>query len=171
VIGSRAGNANPKTIESEEIMNKITPFLWFDSNAEEAAEFYLTIIPGSRKIDELRVTEAGPGPEGSLLVIDLELNGQQVTFLNGGPAHQLTEAFSFTVRCETQEEIDSYWFKLGDGGKELGCGWMKDKFGLCWQIVPSNLPELLRHPEAMRAMMGMMKMDIAALEQAASQPQ
>lgn len=151
-------------------MNKITPFLWFDSNAEQAADFYLSIFPNSRKIYELLVTEAGPGPVGSVLTIDLELDGQQVTFLNGGPAHQLTEAFSFTVRCDTQEEIDGYWSKLGDQGKELGCGWLRDKFGMCWQIVPAKIMELVSHPNAMRAMMGMMKMDIAALEQAAQQP-
>jgi len=151
--------------------NKITPFLWFNNNAEDAANFYLTVFPNSRKLNELRVTEAGPGPVGSLLAIDIELNGQQVTFLDGGPAHQLSEAFSFTVECETQAEIDSYWKKLGDGGTELGCGWLKDKFGLCWQIVPVKLYEMLAHPAAMRAMMAMMKFDVAALKQAASQPE
>jgi predicted 3-demethylubiquinone-9 3-methyltransferase (glyoxalase superfamily) len=152
-------------------MNKITPFLWFNANAEDAADFYFSVFPNSRKLNELRVTEAGPGPAGSLLAIDIELEGQQVTFLNGGPAQQLSEAFSFTVRCETQWEIDTYWSRLGDGGKELSCGWLKDKFGLCWQIVPSHLTELLSHPAAMQAMMKMMKFDIVALEQAASQPQ
>jgi predicted 3-demethylubiquinone-9 3-methyltransferase (glyoxalase superfamily) len=152
-------------------MNKITPFLWFNANAEDAANFYLSVFPNSSKLGELRVTEAGPGPKGSLLVIDIELDGQQVTFLNGGPAHQLSEAFSFTVRCETQAEIDSYWSKLTDGGNELACGWLKDKFGLCWQIVPTNLTKLLRNPAAMTAMMSMKKFDIATLEKAASQPQ
>jgi predicted 3-demethylubiquinone-9 3-methyltransferase (glyoxalase superfamily) len=152
-------------------MNKITPFLWFNANAEEAAEFYLSIIPNSRRLNELRVTEAGPGPVGSLLALDLELNGQQVTFLNGGPAHQLSEAFSFTIHCETQAEIDDYWARLGDGGTELGCGWIKDKFGLCWQIVPVNLYAMLSHPAAMRAMMTMKKFDVAALMEAAAQPQ
>lgn len=148
-------------------MNKITPFLWFNSNAEDAAAFYISVFPNSKKLSELRVTEAGPGPVGSLLTIDLVLDGQQVTFLNGGPAHQPTEAFSFTVRCETQAEIDDYWAKLGDGGKELGCGWLKDKFGLCWQIVPAKVMELLKQPNAMRAMMKMTKFDIAALEASA----
>jgi predicted 3-demethylubiquinone-9 3-methyltransferase (glyoxalase superfamily) len=129
------------------------------------------VFSNSRKLNELRVTDAGPGPIGSLLVVDLELDGLQVTFLNGGPAHQLSEAFSFTVRCETQAEIDGYWSSLGDGGAELGCGWLKDKFGLCWQIVPSKLTQLLRHPAAMQAMMPMKKLDIATLEQAALQPQ
>lgn len=148
-------------------MNKIAPFLWFNTNAEDAAAFYISVFPNSRKLSELRVTEAGPGPVGSLLTIDLVLDGQQVTFLNGGPAHQLTEAFSFTVRCETQAEIDDYWAKLGDGGTEIRCGWLKDKFGLCWQIVPANVMELLKHPNAMRAMMQMTKFDIAELEAAA----
>ncbi len=148
-------------------MNKITPFLWFNGNAEDAAAFYISVFPNSKKLSELRVTEAGPGPVGSLLAMDLVLDGQQVTFLNGGPVHQLTEAFSFTVRCETQAEIDGYWAKLGDGGRELGCGWLKDKFGLCWQIVPANIKELLKHPNAMRAMMQMKKFDIAALEASA----
>lgn len=152
-------------------MNKITPFLWFNDNAEDAADFYLTVIPNSRKLRELRVTEAGPGPVGSLLALDLELNGQQVTFLNGGPAQQLSEAFSFTVHCKTQAEIDDYWAKLGDGGMELGCGWLKDKFGLCWQIVPVKLYEMLSHPAAIRAMMAMKKFDIATLKEAAAQPQ
>jgi predicted 3-demethylubiquinone-9 3-methyltransferase (glyoxalase superfamily) len=151
--------------------NKITPFLWFNSNAEDAANFYFSVFPNSRKLNELRVTEAGPGPVGSLLAMDLEIEGQQVTFLNGGPAHQLSEAFSFTVVCETQAEIDDYWSKLTDGGSELNCGWLKDKFGLCWQIVPAKLYETLAHPAAMRAMMTMKKFDIAALQQAASQPE
>jgi predicted 3-demethylubiquinone-9 3-methyltransferase (glyoxalase superfamily) len=152
-------------------MNKVTPFLWFNDNAEQAADFYISVFPNSRRLNELRVTEAGPGPIGSLLAMDLEIDGQQVSFLNGGPAQQLSEAFSFTVRCETQAEIDGYWAKLLDGGKELGCGWIKDKFGMCWQIIPEGLYELLRHPAAMKAMMGMMKFDIAALKEAAVQPQ
>ena len=115
------------------------------------------------------MTEAGPGPVGSLLTIDFELDGQKVTFLNGGPAHQLSEAFSFSVACQTQEEIDSYWAKLGDGGKELGCGWIKDKFGLCWQIVPRRIVEYVSNPAGMRAMMPMMKLDIATLERAAAE--
>jgi predicted 3-demethylubiquinone-9 3-methyltransferase (glyoxalase superfamily) len=152
-------------------MNKITPFLWFDSNAEDAANFYFSVFPNSRKLNELRVTEAGPGPVGSLLAMDLEINGQQVTFMNGGPGHPFTDAFSFSVECETQAEIDDYWAKLTDGGAEIACGWLKDKFGLCWQIVPARIYELLRHPAAMRAMMAMKKFDIATLKQAAGQPE
>jgi predicted 3-demethylubiquinone-9 3-methyltransferase (glyoxalase superfamily) len=151
-------------------VNKITPFLWFNANAEDAAEFYISVLPNSSKLHELRATEAGPGPAGSLIAMDLTLDGQQVTFFNGGPAQQLSEAFSFTVRCETQAEIDRYWAKLVEGGRELGCGWLKDKFGVCWQIVPAKLTELLKHPAAMRAMMKMMKFDIVTLERAAAQP-
>jgi predicted 3-demethylubiquinone-9 3-methyltransferase (glyoxalase superfamily) len=152
-------------------MNKITPFLWFNDNAEAAANFYLALFPNSRKLNELRANEANPNTvAGSLLAIDLELNGQQVTFLNGGPAYQLTEAFSFAVRCETQAEIDDYWTKLtADGGKEIACGWLTDKFGLTWQIVPTNIFKLVGNPGAMRAMMTMKKLDIAALQQAATQ--
>jgi predicted 3-demethylubiquinone-9 3-methyltransferase (glyoxalase superfamily) len=148
-------------------MNKITPFLWFNDNAEAAADFYLTVFPNSRKLNELRTNEANPGPVGSLLAMDLEVNGQQVTFLNGGPAYQLTEAFSFVIRCETQTEIDDYWTKLtADGGKEIACGWLTDKFGLTWQIVPVDIFKLVNNPGGMRAMMTMKKLDIAALQQA-----
>jgi predicted 3-demethylubiquinone-9 3-methyltransferase (glyoxalase superfamily) len=157
---------NPR---SEQTMNKITPFLWFDANAEDAANFYLSIFPGSRKLDELRTTDAGPGPKGALLAVDIEIAGQQVTFLNGGPAIQLSDAFSFVIRCESQQEIDDYWSKLTDGGSETACGWLKDKFGMSWQVVPTHIYELLRHPDAMRALMTMKKLDIATLERAASQ--
>jgi predicted 3-demethylubiquinone-9 3-methyltransferase (glyoxalase superfamily) len=147
-------------------MNKITPFLWFNDNAEDAANFYFSIFPSGKKLYELRVTEAGPGPVGSLLALDLELEGQQMTFLNGGPSQQLSEAFSFTVSCETQEEIDSYWAKLSEGGAENVCGWLKDKFGVSWQIVPSRIKEWVAHPAGMRAMMQMTKLKIAELEAA-----
>jgi predicted 3-demethylubiquinone-9 3-methyltransferase (glyoxalase superfamily) len=150
-------------------MNKITPFLWFNDNAEAAASFYLTLFPNSRKLNELRTNEANPVPVGSLLAMDLEINGQQVTFLNGGPDHPLTDAFSFVIRCETQAEIDVYWTKLtADGGKEIACGWLTDKFGLTWQIVPADIFKLVNNPAAMRAMMTMKKLDIAALQQAAN---
>jgi len=151
-------------------MNKITPFLWFNDNAEAAAEYYLALFPNSRKLNELRVPEGGPGPVGSLLVVDLEIEGQQVTFLNGGPSQQLSEAFSFVIHCETQQEIDAYWSKLTDGGSEIACGWLKDRFGVSWQVVPANIFQLVSHPAGMRAMMTMKKLDIAALQQAASQP-
>ena len=149
-------------------MNKISPFLWFNDNAEDAATFYCSVFPNSKTLNTLRATEAGPGPKGSVVVIDLELNGQQVTFLNGGPMHQLSEAFSFVVRCDSQAEIDQYWTTLTSGGQEIACGWLKDKFGMCWQIVPHTMGELVRHPKAMTAMMAMKKIDIATLERAAA---
>jgi len=148
-------------------MNKITPFLWFDNNAEDAANFYLSIFPDGMKLDELRVTEAGPGPIGSLLTLTIALMGQQMVFMNGGPGHPHTDAFSFFVACKTQEEIDNYWAKLTDGGTEIRCGWLKDKFGVSWQIAPENIMKLVSHPNAMRAMMKMVKFDIATLEAAA----
>jgi predicted 3-demethylubiquinone-9 3-methyltransferase (glyoxalase superfamily) len=152
-------------------MNKITPFLWFNNDAEAAADFYLSVFPNSRRLSELRCNEAGPLPVGALLVLDLELNGQPVTLMNGGPGHPPTDAFSFSVQCETQAEIDSYWSQLtADGGSEIMCGWLKDKFGLCWQIVPTDVYKYLRHPAGMRAMMTMKKMDIATLQQAANHP-
>ena len=148
-------------------MNKITPFLWFNNEAEEAANFYLSIFPEGKKLDELRVTEAGPGPVDSLLTLTIELLGQQMVFMNGGPGHPHTDAFSFFVSCKTQEEIDNYWAKLTEGGSEIQCGWLKDKFGVSWQIAPENIMELVKHPDGMRAMMKMVKFDIATLETAA----
>jgi predicted 3-demethylubiquinone-9 3-methyltransferase (glyoxalase superfamily) len=152
-------------------MNKITPFLWFDANAEEAANYYLSIFANARKLNELRWPEGGLAPKGSLLVIDLEIEGQQVSFINGGPGHPHTDAFSFVIHCEDQREIDACWAKLTDGGSETACGWLKDRFGVSWQVVPVNMFELVSHPAAMRAMMTMKKLDIAALEQAALQAQ
>jgi predicted 3-demethylubiquinone-9 3-methyltransferase (glyoxalase superfamily) len=152
-------------------MHTPTPFLWFNNDAEAAADFYLSVFPNGRKLRELRCNEAGPGPVGSLMVLDLELNGQQVTLMNGGPGHPPTDAFSFSVACETQAEIDSYWSQLtADGGSEIACGWLKDKFGLCWQIVPTGIYQYISNPAGMRAMMAMTKMDIATLKQAAKQP-
>ena len=148
-------------------MNKITPFLWFNNEAEEAADFYLSIFPEGRKLNELRITEAGPGPVGSLLTLTIELLAQQMVFMNGGPGHPHTDAFSFFVSCKTQEEIDNYWATLTEGGSEIQCGWLKDKFGVSWQIAPENIMELVKHPNGMRAMMKMVKFDIATLETAA----
>jgi predicted 3-demethylubiquinone-9 3-methyltransferase (glyoxalase superfamily) len=149
-------------------MNKLAPFLWFNDNAEEAAEFYLSVFPHARKLDEVRSKGVGPWPEGKIATIAIELEGQEMVFLNGGPAQQLTAAISFFVRCDSQAEIDSYWDKLiADGGKPMACSWLTDRFGLCWQIVPRNISELISHPKAMQAMMGMIKLDIAALEAAA----
>ncbi len=150
-------------------MPKITPFLWFDNNAEQAVDYYLSVFPNSRRTNELRAGDGGPGPKGSVITIGFELDGQPFTALNGGPEHQFNEAISFFVHCKNQSEIDHYWSKLVDGGAEIACGWLKDRFGVRWQVVPDNIGELLRHPAAMRAMMTMKKLDIAALEAAAKE--
>ncbi|MFP2904789.1 VOC family protein [Pyxidicoccus sp. 3LFB2] len=148
--------------------SKLAPFLWFNDNAEEAAEFYLSVFPQARKVKELRSKGVGPWPVGKIATLVIELEGQEMTFMNGGPAHQLTPAFSFFVRCDSQKELDAYWEKLmAGGGKPMACGWLTDRFGLCWQVVPRNVEDLISHPKAMQAMMGMIKMDIAALEAAA----
>jgi len=147
---------------------KITPFLWFDKNAEEAVEFYLSVFKNSRRLDEMRMNgDGGPVPQGTLLTMSFELEGHRFTALNGGPAHKFTDAISFVVSCETQAEIDEYWAALTDGGSEVACGWLKDKFGLSWQIVPVRLGELLKYPKAMQALMHMKKLDIGELERAA----
>jgi predicted 3-demethylubiquinone-9 3-methyltransferase (glyoxalase superfamily) len=142
---------------------RISPFLWFDDNAEEAVDFYLSVFPNSRRLGDL----PSSGPKKKILTLSFELEGQHFTALNGGPAFKFTEAISFVVRCDTQQEIDSYWSKLSAAGSESQCGWLKDRFGLSWQIVPTRLPELLRHPNALQAMLGMTKLDIATLERAA----
>jgi predicted 3-demethylubiquinone-9 3-methyltransferase (glyoxalase superfamily) len=146
---------------------RITPFLWFDSNTEEAVDFYLTIFKNSRRIEELPANDAAPGPKGVPLTIAFELDGQTFTALNGGPYFKFNEAVSFVVRCDSQEEVDYYWSKLLDGGNASQCGWLKDKFGVSWQIVPARLPDLIKHPKAMQAMLKMVKLDIAELERAA----
>jgi len=146
---------------------RITPFLWFDNNAEEAVHFYLSVFKNSRRLDELHDARENAVPV-KVLTIAFELDGQTFTALNGGPAFQFTEAVSFVVRCDSQSEVDDYWARLSAGGSEGQCGWLKDKFGLSWQIVPARLPELIRHPKAMQAMLKMKKLDIAALERAAA---
>jgi predicted 3-demethylubiquinone-9 3-methyltransferase (glyoxalase superfamily) len=146
---------------------RITPFLWFDANTEEAVEFYLTIFKNSRRLDGVQKADDGGSPQRSVLTIAFELDGQTFTALNGGPMFKFTEAVSFVVRCDSQEEVDDYWVKLSAGGSESQCGWLKDKFGLSWQIVPAQLPDLIRHPKAMQAMLKMKKLDIAELERAA----
>ena len=149
--------------------SRISPFLWFDSNAEEAVDFYLTVFKNSRKLGELRNTGDAPGPKGGVIVVNFELDGLKFAALNGGPQFKFTEAVSFAVRCDSQEEIDDYWAKLtADGGQESQCGWLKDKFGLSWQIVPGNLGELLKTSKAMQAMMGMKKLEIKTLQDASA---
>ena len=140
---------------------RITPFLWFDANAEEAVGFYLGIFKNSRRLGEVRRAD------GAILTIAFELDGQKMTALNGGPLFKFNEAVSFVVRCDSQEEVDEYWAKLSAGGAESQCGWLKDKFGVSWQVVPARLSDLIQNPNAMLAMLEMKKLDIAALERAA----
>lgn len=150
-------------------MQKITPFLWFDSQAEEAMEFYVSIFKNSRIISVSRYGEGGPGPEGSVMTGTFILDGQQFIALNGGPVFKFTEAISMFVNCETQDEVDELWEKLSDGGSKGQCGWLKDKFGLSWQVVPTDLSKLLGNPDpvkskrVMEAMLQMSKIDIAKL--------
>jgi predicted 3-demethylubiquinone-9 3-methyltransferase (glyoxalase superfamily) len=154
-------------------MQKISPFLWFDNQAEEAMNFYVSIFKNSKIGSVTRYGDAGPGPKGSVMVASFELDGLKFTALNGGPHHKFTEAISLYVDCESQEEVDYLWDKLSAGGQIQQCGWLKDKFGLCWQIIPSALPKLLSDPDkgkamrAMQAMLQMKKIDVAALQKAA----
>jgi predicted 3-demethylubiquinone-9 3-methyltransferase (glyoxalase superfamily) len=154
-------------------MQKITPFLWFDTQAEEAASFYVSLFKNSRIGRIARYGEAGPGPKGRAMTLEFELDGLPFTALNGGPMYRFTEAFSLSVACADQAEIDRLWDGLtADGGQPGRCGWLKDRFGLSWQIVPANMGALLggdqppKSQRAMAAMMQMGKLDIAALEQA-----
>ena len=153
-------------------MQKITPFLWFDDNAEEAMTFYTSIFRNSKVGRVSRYGDAGPGPKGSVMTAEFELNGQAFVALNGGPQFKFTEAVSFVVHCEDQAEVDEFWNKLSAGGRTSQCGWLKDKFGLSWQIVPTILPKLLSDADAaksqrvMRAMLQMTKLDIATLKRA-----
>jgi predicted 3-demethylubiquinone-9 3-methyltransferase (glyoxalase superfamily) len=154
-------------------MQRITPFLWFDDNAEQAAKFYTSIFKNSKIKGVSRYGEAGPGPKGSVMVVNFELDGQEFIALNGGPQFKFTEAISFVVNCKTQKEVDHYWSKLSKGGQEVQCGWLKDKFGLSWQVVPTILSELMRDKDpkvrerVMKQMLQMVKLDIEPLKQAA----
>jgi predicted 3-demethylubiquinone-9 3-methyltransferase (glyoxalase superfamily) len=156
-------------------MQKITPFLWFDTQAEEAARFYASIFPDSRILNTARYGDAGPGPKGSVMTVEFQLDGQRMIALNGGPVFKFTEAISLVVDCKDQKEVDHYWSRLLQGGQESMCGWLKDRYGLSWQIVPAVLGRLLSDPDAkkakrvMEAMLKMKKIDIAALEAAAQQ--
>jgi predicted 3-demethylubiquinone-9 3-methyltransferase (glyoxalase superfamily) len=156
-------------------MQKITPFLWFDSNAEEAVNFYVSVFKNSKIKEMTRYTGEEPsGQKGSVMTVSFELDGQEFVALNGGPQFKFTEAISFVVNCETQEEIDYYWEKLIAGrGEEVQCGWLTDKYGLSWQVVPTKIREWARDPagfqRVMHAVMQMKKLDIAALERAYEQ--
>src|ERR1700674_1394447 len=143
-------------------MQKITPFLWFDDKAEEAANFYVSIFKNSKMGSVSRYGEGGPGPKGTVMVATFQLDGQEFIALNGGPQFKFTEAISFVVNCETQEEVDGFWEKLSEGGEKSRCGWLKDKYGLSWQIVPTVLGELMqdKDPEkSKRVMEAMLQMD------------
>jgi predicted 3-demethylubiquinone-9 3-methyltransferase (glyoxalase superfamily) len=156
-------------------MTKLTPCLWFDTEGEEAATFYTSVFPNSRIVDIARYGSAGPRPEGTVMTVSFELGGQPFLALNGGPEFTFSEAISFQVDCRSQEEVDSFWNQLSAGGEEGPCGWLKDKFGVSWQIVPTRLPELLGDPDraksqrVMQAMLQMKKIDIDALERAAAE--
>jgi predicted 3-demethylubiquinone-9 3-methyltransferase (glyoxalase superfamily) len=154
-------------------MPKISPFLWYDTQAEEAANLYTSIFPNSKILAIARYGDAGPGPKGSVMTVQFQLDGQEIIALNGGPIYKFTEAFSLSVDCKTQEEVDRYWTKLtADGGQEGPCGWCKDRFGLSWQVTPSLLGQMLSDTDrkmaarVMVAMMKMKKLDIAALKRA-----
>jgi len=153
-------------------MQKITPFLWFDNQAEEAAKLYTSIFKNSKVTEVVRYGDAGPGPQGSVMTVGFELDGQEFVALNGGPVFKFTEAISFVVNCTSQEEVDELWEKLTEGGEEGVCGWLKDRFGVSWQIVPTVLVELLNDPDPEKskrvneAMLKMKKIDIKALQEA-----
>jgi len=156
-------------------MQKITPFLWFDGNAEEAANFYISIFKNSKMGKISRYGDAGPGPKGSAMSVTFQIEGQEFFALNGGPQFKFTPAISFFVNCETQQEVDELWEKLSAGGRTDRCGWLQDKFGLSWQIIPTVLGQLLgdkdpqRAKRAMQAMLQMTKIDIKKLQQAAAE--
>jgi predicted 3-demethylubiquinone-9 3-methyltransferase (glyoxalase superfamily) len=153
---------------------KITTFLWFDNNAEEAVNFYTSIFKNSKVLNSTRYGEIGPGPKGTIMTIEFELDGQVFTALNGGPEFNFNEAISLVVHCDTQEEVDYFWEQLAEGGQHIECGWLKDKFGLAWQITPDVLLELLQDKDTeksqrvMKAMMQMKKLDIARIKEAAA---
>lgn len=156
-------------------MQKITPFLWFEDQAEEAVNFYTSIFKNSKILDITRYGEGAPGPAGKVMTVAFELEGQEFTALNGGPQYKFTEAISFVVNCKTQKEVDDLWEKLTEGGEEGPCGWLKDKFGVSWQIVPTALTEMLSDPNpskaqrVMEAMLKMKKIEIPVLQQAYAQ--
>jgi predicted 3-demethylubiquinone-9 3-methyltransferase (glyoxalase superfamily) len=154
-------------------MPRITPNLWFDTEAEEAAVFYTSVFKNSRIVYVTHYTDAGPRPAGSVMTVDFELDGQRFVGINGGPQFTFSEAVSFQIDCETQEDVDYYWERLTEGGKESQCGWLEDRYGLSWQVVPTGMEELFADPDperarrVMEAMLGMSKLDIAVLRRAA----
>jgi len=154
-------------------MPQLTPCLWFDTEGEDAAELYTSVFPNSKILEIARYGSAGPRPEGTVMTVTFELDGQKFLALNGGPNFTFNEAISFQIPCRDQDEVDHYWEKRGEGGEPGPCGWLKDRFGLSWQVVPTGMEELFADPDkgraerAMKAMLGMRKLDIAALRRAA----
>ena len=154
-------------------MQKIIPNLWFDTQAEEAAAFYTSVFDDSRIVNVTHYTEAGPRPAGTVMTVEFELNGQRFVGINGGPEFTFDEAVSFQIDCQDQDEVDYFWEKLSEGGEESQCGWLKDRYGLSWQVVPTGMDEIFSDPDpdraqrAMQAMLKMSKLDIAALRSAA----
>jgi predicted 3-demethylubiquinone-9 3-methyltransferase (glyoxalase superfamily) len=161
-----------RKLGKENAMQKITPFLWFDGKAEEAANFYVSIFKNSKIGTVNRYGEHGPGPKGTVMIATFQIDGQDFIALNGGPQFKFSAAISFVVNCETQEEVDHFWEKLSAGGEKRQCGWLQDQFGISWQIVPTALPKLMSGPDrektgrVMQAMMQMTKIDIKLLEKA-----
>ena len=155
-------------------MQRIAPMLWYDDDAEEAAQFYCSIFKNSKITGKSSYGEGGPGPKGQVMLVTFELDGQEFTALNGGPRFPFTEAISLVVNCKDQKEIDDYWEKLTEGGKEVQCGWLKDKFGVSWQVVPTIISELMsdddpaKRDRVMAAVLKMVKPDIAAMKAAAA---
>jgi predicted 3-demethylubiquinone-9 3-methyltransferase (glyoxalase superfamily) len=155
------------------MQQKIVPNLWFDTEAEEAAGFYTSVFKNSRIVNVAHYTDAGPREAGTVMTVEFELDGQRFVGINGGPEFTFSEAVSFQITCETQDEIDYYWDGLSDGGEEGPCGWLKDRYGLSWQVVPTGMDELFADPDpkraerAMQAMFGMRKLDVATLRSAA----
>ncbi|HEV8366801.1 MAG TPA: VOC family protein [Pyrinomonadaceae bacterium] len=168
VATSRDERAQPRS-------QKITTFLWFNNNAEEAVNFYVSVFKNSKILSTSHYGESGPGPKGSIMTIGFQLEGEEYTALNGGPEFKFNEALSLVVHCQTQDEVDYYWEKLSEGGEKGVCGWLKDKFGLSWQIVPDVLLDLIeagdsqKSERVMKALMQMKKLDIKGLKQAAGQ--
>ncbi len=152
---------------------RITPNLWFDTEAEDAARFYVSVFKHARIVNVTNYTEAGPRPAGTVMTVEFELDGQRFVGINGGPQFKFDEAVSFAIDCESQEEVEYYWERLSEGGEEGQCGWLKDRYGLSWQVVPTGMEEVFADPDpkraerAMQAMLGMTKIDIAALRRAA----
>lgn len=171
---AQAEVANAPNQRTKPRTQRITTFLWFNNNAEEAVNFYVSVFKNSKVLGVVRYGDAGPGPKGSVMIIDFELNDQEFTALNGGPDFKFNEAISLVVHCKTQEEVDYYWSKLSEGGQIIDCGWLKDKYGVAWQIVPDVLLDLIQDSDqqksqrVMRAMMQMKKLDIEKLKQAAA---